>query len=1215
MKLVTSAGARRALCGGSLVVFAAVLVILVGSVESASAAPTHPYLPALTQSGFTEPCGDAVDSHGDLYVADYEADVIKVFGPAGEALTEFTPAEPICGLAVDSTGAIYAAGFGAKLTKYVPAGGAFPPTTSTAFAVDSSAGTGGVLTEAGVTSVAVDPSNDHVYAVEGQSKVGVYDSSGALLETLAEGLVAGAEYAGVDVYGVNGDIYISDRALGHEVVYVLNPAGTQILTEIDGSDSPGGRFEGLGYANLAVDQSDGNVLVGDLGAHNVVDEFDPAGTFVSRIGPEAGGETITDAGPTDVAVDNGASSPNEGDVYVTSYTGKVYAFGPLSYGPPAAEPPLANTEGATEITSTSALLHATVNPKGAATISCEFEWGPAAGTYTAGTAPCSPDPGSSATVVAVSAEAQGLSAGATYHYQVVIETAGGVTEGGDRVLTREIPSVGVPSATSGATTSGADALLQGTVNPNFSTTTYVFEYVTDQEFAEGQFTEATKVPATPSSIGGGGTFVPVSQAVSGLQASTTYHLRLVAENQVEPATGPERTFTTPPLGSELPDGRGFELVSPADKRPDGYVGTVQSSNLRIQAASNGESVYYIINNGLADSTAGGEISYIAKRSSIGWQSTQVTPPDLVPSLNAHSESGNVIYADPTNLSCTLVSTAQPLTADTAPVIAEHGGKSLYRRNADGSYTLISNQVPSNPGATDPSYFTDYPEAEASGDCSHVFFQTKYKLLPQAPAGVQKGLYEWDNGTLRYAGVLPDGSVAPDAHPGGGPGLAAPSLLNVISPDGGRFFFSANSNSGNDAGHTAVFVREGTARTVDASKSQTSGSGGNAFFQMASADGNHVFFLARYGLAGVSSTGAQTCEKTGKGCDLYDYEVDSGTLSDLSADPNPADSAGASVNGVLDASQDGSYVYFAARGQLVPGHGNSEGQNLASGQFNVFLAHAAHLSYVGKLDQLDIGGFDGPGGLDSPIVNFPEHWSSRVTPDGKHLLFASGADVTGYADAAGLEAYLYSAESETTTCVSCPTGGESSDNPEPLPTAQIKGISEYPRTLSADGSRVFFESPDALVPGATAGGKNIYEWENGSIYLLLADPPGAPFESRFEDASSSGNDIFISTKQNLAPQDFDNESDLYDLRVGGGFPYTQPAPECDVATSGCQGAGAAAPGAPNTSSQSFRGPGNPPNKTKRHHKKHHKKKHHRTQKKKHHKDHGKRAGNGNGRAGR
>jgi predicted lipoprotein with Yx(FWY)xxD motif len=80
--------------------------------------------------------------------------------------------------------------------------------------------------------------------------------------------------------------------------------------------------------------------------------------------------------------------------------------------------------------------------------------------------------------------------------------------------------------------------LKGTVNPYGLDTTYHFEYGPTTGYG-------TNVPVPDADVGAGSYSVPVSQTVTGLQQSTTYHYRLVATNSAGPTKGSDQSFTTP----------------------------------------------------------------------------------------------------------------------------------------------------------------------------------------------------------------------------------------------------------------------------------------------------------------------------------------------------------------------------------------------------------------------------------------------------------------------------------------------------------------------------------------------------------------------------------------------------------------------------------------------------------------------------------------------
>ena len=119
-----------------------------------------------------------------------------------------------------------------------------------------------------------------------------------------------------------------------------------------------------------------------------------------------------------------------------------------------------------------------------------------------------------------------------------------------------------------------------------------------------------------------------------------------------------------------------------------------------------------------------------------------------------------------------------------------------------------------------------------------------------------------------------------------------------------------------------------------------------------------------------------------------------------------------------------------------------------------------------------------------------------------------------------------------------------------------------RTMSDDGSFVFFQSPVALTPQATNGG--VYEYHEGRVSLVAA-------EGELIGTSASGGDVFFRTTQQLVTRDTDTQWDFYDARVDGGFPA--PVVPAGCVGDACQGSPGAPPvfGAP--SSASFTGGGN------------------------------------------
>jgi hypothetical protein len=83
-------------------------------------------------------------------------------------------------------------------------------------------------------------------------------------------------------------------------------------------------------------------------------------------------------------------------------------------------------------------------------------------------------------------------------------------------------------------------------------------------------------------------------------------------------------------------------------------------------------------------------------------------------------------------------------------------------------------------------------------------------------------------------------------------------------------------------------------------------------------------------------------------------------------------------------------------------------------------------------------------------------------------------------------------------------------------------------MSSDGSRVFFGSPDPLLAADVNGKPDVYEWENGHVYLISSGTSKEP--SFYWDNSETGADVFFVTDEGLVPSDKDLQNDIYDARV-------------------------------------------------------------------------------------
>ena len=178
-----------------------------------------------------------------------------------------------------------------------------------------------------------------------------------------------------------------------------------------------------------------------------------------------------------------------------------------------------------------------------------------------------------------------------------------------------------------------------------------------------------------------------------------------------------------------------------------------------------------------------------------------------------------------------------------------------------------------------------------------------------------------------------------------------------------------------------------------------------------------------------------------GTSLYEFDLEAGEAHQIGT-----------AAGVLGASADARRVYFISDGGLYLHEAGAGSTYLAPG--------------------------GGVSGNPSPIAAAANEHSAEVSADGRHLVFTSTASLTGYDNAdvsegkAAAEVYIYDAENSTLSCASCnPTGARPHARVVPLRTlwaaATIPTTNTdlylTPRVLAEDGSRLFFESFDALLP--------------------------------------------------------------------------------------------------------------------------------------------------------
>ena len=1174
--------------------------------------------------------GAATD--GDIYVAQQASKLIDVFSSTGEYKGQLTESSEgllgeICGVAVDSAGKLYLGDIAGKVHVYTPA--ANPPVngdSSANFAtvaapcqiaagtgatagfifvnrsngelkkVDSA--TGEVKYQVGGTAhrtVYVNPGTGHVYAPRStgsSSEVVEYDASGAASATTVSSFKPGSTIEGVAVRESNANVYLTRSGQAEAQVY--GPTVTQpdvTTTAVSGNTGT--------HATL-------NGTVNPDGVELSECKFEwslNSGSF-ENTAPCAESNATIGAGTSPVAVhaDVSGLAPQG-----TGYKYRLVAKNPESPAVTSSQqsfttPATVVTTAASGLAPTEATLNGTVNPDGVALTECVFEYGPPKGygesvqQYT-DSVPCVPGPGgigAGTSPVAVSAALSGLDVGSVYHYRLKAASATGPIVGGDMSFQTLGPVLEGAWAENVIRT---EATLKAAINPRGSATTYRFEW--GPTAAYGNTSEG--------GVGSDSSSHEVSVLLEGLEPATTYHYHVVATNGVATSESPDLTFTTyrpfvansdcpnqanryGPSGA-LPDCRAYEMVSPVDKSGGSIASRVDFVLYRtenFQAALDGDKLAYTSYRAFGDARGNYWTNqYIASRGADGWSSHGISPPHenhaifgLFPIFTPPLFGA---FTDDLSTGFLMDDAEPPLTSDALP-----GEINAYLyHTASDTYTALSTEKFANFSVLSGTMVQGY-----SKDGSHVLFGYKDSLTPDASPSPSGGagwqIYDYTGGQLHLVSVLPGGEAARNATVGAPNGTSVKGAVgtnrdwedlgavdHAVSDDGSRVFWTNTPEAGGGA-KGRIYVRIDGTTTIPVSESVTPGF--DATFRAASTDGSRAIFSVGPPYESV---------------DLYSFDVDAETPSLIAG----------RVNGFLGAADDLSRIYFISEEDLAPG--------AVDGKVNLYVDHEGAISFIARLSMADVGGLpEGaqPYQIGTDIVVAQRY--SRVTPDGRHLAFQSLANPTGYDNTSlesgkpATEVYLYDAATEELTCASCnPSGGRPQTERLSAPHVGVEGESFYygpaeestvwsaawlptsrhsthlTRILSDDGKRLFFHSFDALVPQDTNGAQDVYEWEaqgkgdcekpGGCISLISTGE--SPEESEFIDASEDGRDVFIKTASSIAPQDTEL-IDLYDARVGGGYPPPPPAPTPCVGDA-CQSA-PEPPHDPTPASAAFRGAGNP-----------------------------------------
>jgi hypothetical protein len=1171
----------------------------------------------------------------EVYVADTNHSRVARFTGAGSPDGNLASIADPTSIAVDnstgpSKGDVYVVEGESTVTKLDPTG-----------ALVAGWGTGGHLdglTE--ILGIAVDPTgklwvlSQSVNVAEEETTLvaRTYNQAGTLVtspwtwsKTFVKPInVRGAAAAGLavdslgDLYSLLGHYQVAEPSVTTGAqVRKFDPTGETLIESLKPGENAG----------VTIDPSDDDVYFGTEEVPPYLFRYSPTGELVERFGGEYEGpvdKPLSEAEKLRLKSVASIAVQEHGAVDVADWKrGQISV-----YELEEVVPPSVTIEPVNSVTQTSAHVVGHIDPNAPAgsapshNVAWEFQCTPAC-PGNDGYIELKVD-GSKRTVEAT---IEGLEPGTEYSVSLVAENRGGKSEAPENPHPGE-PNPGLKFQTAPAPPSvisdpasevvRGEAVLNAGINSNGVEATYHFEYMTKAAFEAGGFGGAGTIRTPESEPLPSPTMVrPVSARVGSLEPATEYAYRAVAHNSLGAADGapvffrsqvgpnpvdvgcPNQVYRTG-AAARLPDCRAYELVSPTEKQGS----PVEPYENVLQTSAAGNAVTWFTGGSATDVPSPGEAGhqgsalYLSTAGSAGWSSQRLLPPE------SKGERGRFLGL-----------TEDGRYALMGSMTRSQQDPALYL--LDTADQELTTMVPPQPGAAPEARPFTY---DGSNEADTLFFFESRLELPTKVKGADgtNNLYMWnrETGELSLVGILP--GVKNETPAGGSFGGAyswfsgsnSPAVggseaglyvgaLHAIAASGDAVYFTSGASKGGASDQ--LFLRRGltgakptTVRISVANAGVTDPNGEQpAAFQEATRSGERVFFLSSGKLTQNANTGAAD-----EGSDLYRYDVGTKTLIDVTPDPL---GAGARVQGLLGAAEDGGSGYLAAQGVLAPGgvEGEDNLYHFEEGPGGGFV-----FSFVAALHR----GSRQEESNWTPVSE--EARTARVSTDGQTLLFMSQLPLNGEQRGSCInpggcpEVYRYSPEEGPPDCISCnPSarglpqqfGAELSLASTPtLPAESTPIYGSLPRNLSASGTRVFFQSHEALLPEDGNGQDctsrlhcgDVYEWEAvgsgscrsanqaGGCLSLLSDGESDQ-SSYFVGASSDGDDAFIITSSQLVPVDEDALADIYDVRTEGGLSsqQVQPPEPCGSAEA-CKGTSSGPSSTPSPGTQSFQGPGNP-----------------------------------------
>jgi DNA-binding beta-propeller fold protein YncE len=1190
--------------------------------------------PSATPNGPFAPVDVAVNqTTGNLYVLDAANDVIQVFNSSGAFLSTMdgsnTPFGSFSFHLLDNTGAYETSAVAIDNSGGPTNGRIYVHSTGTAglgqhLTVFSSSGVYLFGTEKfGGRSPAINSQGDLAYLVninEGNTIRIVKPTSAA---NLTDGVVADFLYADAlgNLYSTLSGLLTPGADSGKPFAFTTLAfdsedniyATAYPYGQLSKLDSDGnylyGLTEGGGTTGAAVDRDTNDVYVID-GRGTTVSRYSSTGTLLHHFGLSTVAEGIPIGNIGNGVAVGIAYGESANKLYVADFgDNRVAVFGT----PQSTTAPDPSIEAASEVTETTATLNGTVNPQGSPA-SWRFQYRPVktrpwrATELQAGGSGGSPESVSAPVGALVGGEQLEQNREYEMRLQAANATNGAFQTSSITTFTTPGPPQAIVTIASPSDITSSGAQISGSIDPNGSDTKWKFQYSTDDSFEEDwlevgptlslgssdpvtevedqmtdlapntqyfvrlvainnggpkasnvqTFTTGLEKPRAVT-LGAGclgtdsaclgaridprhattsyyfeygtdtsyGTVVPASEdgdagsglgsvtrraGISDLDPSTVYHYRVVATNQAGATASADASFRTRPTKAEaaaLWPQRGIELVSNPEKGNQPITPGLNS------ISPDGEHALWSVLAGAPGSTVGSLGVFRADRTPQGWVSR-----DMMPSLEKQAA-----IADGTG-----VWELQNFTPDLSQVILSYG---MTAAAAGPVQVVRSNDANSELLRSVPGPVNGQLSIGASQDLSHILIKEYEKPTH---------IYEVGDGSTTQVDLLP-GGISPAC---GSDGISTPSRGH------GEAFFTSSGNTCADPPALYMYdsITEGTALIAGQFSELTEPSRSGSFTTQTSPTGKAVVvFETLEALLGSDADVSQ---------DIYRWTKDEGL------DCITCDVAEASFS-KLFVSEDATSIYFHSSAQLVPGEGV---EGLPCGQnrlCNLYRWHDGELTFATFIAGDILGVQDPQDDLGK---------TAALTPSGEVVMFETNqagitADDPGFCTVTGdpcNHLYRYDAANGGTECVSCATEGSDQSG---------SGVKLSKWFISSDEQTAAFVTGVALVGQDVNQSPDVYEWHNGIVRMItdgVTEVGVGEFTSPgVQGISADGGDILFRSNLFLTGHEIEDNGNLFDARIGGGFPTHTPPAAC--VEDSCQGPLQAPPQLSNAGSAAFAGSGN------------------------------------------